>query len=150
MTEIRHPDFPLLPGCWLACMSHFGLRPDTDDALWHELGSRFTVGRLTERYAADFTAIPGIGRSRAANLNAVLAAARYPSPLDIAVHVPYTAGQDEDGVRCARASLRLRMGIDGEGETASAAAGHLHQALHAMIAGCGALRLRLTLVLDLT
>jgi len=25
MTEIRHPDFPLLPGCWLACMSHFGL-----------------------------------------------------------------------------------------------------------------------------
>jgi hypothetical protein len=150
MTDIRHPDFPLLPGCWLSCMGSFGLRPDTGDALWYELGSEFTVGKLMERYAADFTAIPGIGRSRAANLNAVLAAAGYPSPLDIAVHVPYTLEQDEDGVRCARASLRLRMGIGGEGETASAAAEHLRQALHAMIAECGALRLRLTLILDLT
>jgi hypothetical protein len=149
MTEIRHPDFPLLPGCWLSCMSHFGLRPDTDHALWYELGSRFTVGRLTERYA-DFTAIPGIGRSRAADLNAVLAAAGYPAPLDIAVHVPYTIEQDQDGVQCARASLRLRMGIGGEGETAAAAEEHLRQALHAMIAECGALRLRLTLTLDLT
>jgi hypothetical protein len=129
MTEIRHPGFPLLPGCWLACMGSFGLRPDTEDALWHELGSRFTVGKLTERYAADFTAIPGIGPSRAANLNSVLAAAGYPSPLDIAVHAPYT--------------------VDSEGETASAAAEHLRQALYALIAECGALRLRLTMMLDL-
>jgi hypothetical protein len=150
MTEIRHPDFPLLPGCWLSCMGSFGLRSDTDHALWYELGSAFTVGRLLERYGADFSAIPGMGRSRAANLKETLAAARYPTPIDIAVHVPYTLEQDQDGVQCARASLRLRMGIGGEGETAAAAAGHLRQALHAMIAECGALRLRLDLTLDLT
>jgi hypothetical protein len=52
-------------------------------------------------------------------------------------------------VRCAHALLRLGMGVDSEGETASAAAEHLRQALYALIAECGALRLRLTMMLDL-
>jgi hypothetical protein len=80
---IEHPDFPLLSSCRLICLNHFGLRPQTWLALGHELGYSYTVGELMERYEADFSAIPGIGPSRASELVVVLAAAGYPSPLDV-------------------------------------------------------------------
>jgi hypothetical protein len=65
------------------CLNHFGLRPHTWLALGHELGYSYTVGELMERYEADFSAIPGIGPSRTSELVVLLAAAGYPSPLDV-------------------------------------------------------------------
>ena len=83
MLEIKHPDFPLLSSCRLVCLIHFALRTDTWLALGYELEFSCTIGELVESYGADFTGIWGIGPSRAGNLKSVLAAAGYPSPLDV-------------------------------------------------------------------
>jgi hypothetical protein len=80
---IQHPAFPLLSSCRLICLNHFGLRPPTWRALRRELEYGCTVGELMESYKTDLTAIRGIGPSRASELEAVLAAAGYPSPLDV-------------------------------------------------------------------
>jgi hypothetical protein len=54
-----------------------------------------------------------------------------------AVHVPYTVGQDEDGVSCAHAQLRPGVGANGEGEILNAAAADLREALEGLIAVFG-------------
>ena len=51
-----------------------------------------------------------------------------------AVHVPYTVGQDEDGIWCAHAQLRPGVGANGEGDTANAAVADLREALEPLIA----------------
>jgi predicted RNase H-like HicB family nuclease len=51
-----------------------------------------------------------------------------------AVHVPYTAEHDEDGVWCAHAQLRPGMGANGEGDTREAAVADLREALEGLIA----------------
>jgi len=81
MISITHPDFPLLSSCRLVCLMHFALRPDTWVALFNQ--EYETVGGLVAGYGSDFTAIGGIGPSRAGDLKSVLAAAGYPSPLDV-------------------------------------------------------------------
>ena len=53
------------------------------------------------------------------------------------VHVPYTLEQDEDGVWCASAQLRLGVGAVGDGETREAALDDLREALQALIAEVG-------------
>lgn len=53
------------------------------------------------------------------------------------VHVPYTVGQDEDGVWCAHAQLRPGVGAHGEGDSAAAAVADLRQALEGLIAEFG-------------
>jgi predicted RNase H-like HicB family nuclease len=63
------------------------------------------------------------------------------------VHVPYTIDQDEDGVWCAHAQLRPRVGAHGEGETPEAAVADLSQALSGLIAEFGVPQ-ELTLTLD--
>jgi predicted RNase H-like HicB family nuclease len=55
-----------------------------------------------------------------------------------AVHVPYTVGQDEDGIWCAHAQLRPGVGANGEGDTANAAVADLREALEPLIAEFGA------------
>ena len=55
-----------------------------------------------------------------------------------AVRVPYTVGQDEDGIWCAHAQLRPGVGANGEGDTANAAVADLREALEALIAEFGA------------
>jgi predicted RNase H-like HicB family nuclease len=55
-----------------------------------------------------------------------------------AVHVPYTAGQDEDGVWCAHAQLRPGVGANGEGNTLDAAVADLREALEGLVAEFGA------------
>ncbi len=55
-----------------------------------------------------------------------------------AVHVPYTIEQDEDGVWCASAQLRVGVGAGGDGETQEAAVADLREALAALIAEVGA------------
>ncbi len=54
------------------------------------------------------------------------------------VHVPYTIEQDEDGVWCASAQLRVGVGAVGDGETQEAAIADLREALAALIAEVGA------------
>ena len=44
-----------------------------------------------------------------------------------AVHVPYTVGQDEDGVWCAHAQLRPGVEANGEGDTLNAAIADLRE-----------------------
>jgi hypothetical protein len=80
---IEHPDFPLLSSCRLQCLNWYGLRADTWHALHRELGYFYTVGELAERFGTNLIAIRGIGASRACELVVVLAAAGYPSPLDV-------------------------------------------------------------------
>ena len=63
------------------------------------------------------------------------------------VHVPYTVGQDEDGVWCAHAQLRPGVGANGEGETPEAAVADLREALKGLIAEFGPPD-ELTLTLD--
>ena len=63
------------------------------------------------------------------------------------VHVPYTVEQDEDGVWCAHAQLRPRVGANGEGDTPEAAIADLRDALVSLIAEFGAPD-ELTLTLD--
>jgi predicted RNase H-like HicB family nuclease len=63
------------------------------------------------------------------------------------VHVPYTVEQDEDGVWCAHAQLRPRVGANGEGDTPEAAIADLREALVGLIAEFGAPD-ELTLTLD--
>ena len=64
-----------------------------------------------------------------------------------AVHVPYTVGQDEDGVWCAHAQLRLGVGAHGEGNSREAAIADLREALIGLIAEFGVPD-ELTLMLD--
>ena len=75
MPNIPHPLFPLMSTCRLVCLMHFALRPDTWVALFNQ--EYETVGELVEHYGGDFTAIWGIGPSRAGDLETVLAASRY-------------------------------------------------------------------------
>ena len=63
------------------------------------------------------------------------------------VHVPYTIEQDEDGVWCAHAQLRPRVGAHGEGDTPEEALDDLRQALRGLIAEFGVPQ-ELTLTLD--
>ncbi len=81
---IEHPDFPLLSTCRIQCLNYYGIQPNTWHALSRALGYHFTVGELVERYETDFTAIHGIGSTRACDLAAVLATSGYPSPLEVA------------------------------------------------------------------
>jgi predicted RNase H-like HicB family nuclease len=53
------------------------------------------------------------------------------------VHVPYTVEQDEDGVWCAHAQLRPRVGANGEGATREEALADLREALTGLIAEFG-------------
>lgn len=53
------------------------------------------------------------------------------------VHVPYTVTQDEDGVWCATAFLRVGVGAVGEGVTEAEAVADLENALRLLIAGVG-------------
>jgi predicted RNase H-like HicB family nuclease len=53
------------------------------------------------------------------------------------VHVPYVIEQDEDGVWCAHAQLRPRVGAHGEGSTPEEALTDLSQALGGLIAEFG-------------
>ena len=53
------------------------------------------------------------------------------------VHVPYTIEQDEDGVWCASAQLRVGVGAVGDGDTREAAIADLREALKALIAEVG-------------
>ncbi|MFF5208208.1 hypothetical protein [Streptosporangium sp. NPDC000396] len=48
-------------------------------------------------------------------------------------HVPWVLEQDEDGVWCASAQLRLGVGAVGDGPTAEAAVADLREALIALI-----------------
>ena len=64
-----------------------------------------------------------------------------------AVHLPYTVGQDEDGVWCAHAQLRLGVGAHGEGNSRAAAIIDLREALIGPIAEFGVPD-ELTLILD--
>lgn len=64
-----------------------------------------------------------------------------------AVHVPYTVGQDEDGVWCAHAQLRPGVGAHGEGDSREAAIADLREALIGLIAEFGVPD-ELTLMLD--
>ena len=64
-----------------------------------------------------------------------------------AVHIPYTVEQDEDGVWCAHAQLRLGVGANGEGDTREAAVADLREALEGLIAEFGAPQ-ELTLMVD--
>ena len=43
------------------------------------------------------------------------------------VHVPYTVEQDEDGVWCAHAQLRPRVGAHGDGDSPDAAIADLRE-----------------------
>ncbi len=63
------------------------------------------------------------------------------------VHVPYVVEQDEDGVWCAHAQLRPRVGAHGEGDTPDAAIADLRAALSGLIAEFGVPQ-ELTLTLD--
>jgi hypothetical protein len=53
------------------------------------------------------------------------------------VHVPYTVGQDEDGVWCAHAQLRPDVGAHGEGSTQTAAIADLREAMAGLVAEFG-------------
>ena len=63
------------------------------------------------------------------------------------VHVPHAVEQDEDGVWCASAQLRLGVGAVGDGPTAEAAVADLRDALEALLAEVGPPD-ELTLTLD--
>ena len=63
------------------------------------------------------------------------------------VHVPYTVEQDEDGVWCAAARLRLGVGAAGDGPTADAAIADVRGALEVLLAEVGPPD-ELTLTLD--
>lgn len=63
------------------------------------------------------------------------------------MHVPYVVDQDEDGVWCAHAQLRPRVGAHGEGDTPEAAVADLREALSGLIAEFGVPQ-ELTLTLD--
>jgi predicted RNase H-like HicB family nuclease len=63
------------------------------------------------------------------------------------VHVPYSVEQDEDGVWCAHAQLRPRVGAHGEGDTPEAAIADLREALTGLIEEFGVPD-ELTLTLD--
>jgi predicted RNase H-like HicB family nuclease len=63
------------------------------------------------------------------------------------VHVPYSVEQDEDGVWCAHAQLRPRVGAHGEGDTSEAAIADLREALTGLIEEFGVPD-ELTLTLD--
>jgi predicted RNase H-like HicB family nuclease len=65
-----------------------------------------------------------------------------------AVHLPYTAEQDEDGVWCAHAQLRPGVGAYGEGDSREAAIADLREALIGLIAEFGVPH-ELTLILDI-
>jgi hypothetical protein len=54
------------------------------------------------------------------------------------VYVPYTDRQDENGVWCAHAQLRPRVGANGEGEAAEAAVEDLRRALIVLVEEFGA------------
>ena len=54
-----------------------------------------------------------------------------------AVHLPYTVEQDEDGVWCAHAQLRLGVGAHGEGNSREGAIADLREALMGLIAEFG-------------
>lgn len=64
-----------------------------------------------------------------------------------AVHVPYTVEQDEDGVWCAHAQLRPRVGANGEGATRAEAVADLREALGTLIAEFGVPK-EMTLTVD--
>ena len=63
------------------------------------------------------------------------------------IHVPYTLEQDEDGVWCASAQLRLGVGAVGDGATPEEAIADLREALMLLIEEVGAPP-ELTLTLD--
>lgn len=63
------------------------------------------------------------------------------------VHVPYTIEQDEDGVWCASAQLRIGVGAVGDGATADEAIADLRDALTALVTEVGVPQ-ELTLTLD--
>lgn len=65
----------------------------------------------------------------------------------VEVRIPYVVEQDEDGVWCAHAQLRPRVGAHGEGDTADAAVADLREALNGLIAEFGVPR-ELTLTMD--
>lgn len=54
------------------------------------------------------------------------------------VHVPYVVEQDEDGVWCANAQLRPRIGANGFGDTEAEAIADLREALILLIEEYGA------------
>lgn len=54
------------------------------------------------------------------------------------MHVPYTLEQDEDGVWCASALVRLGAGAVGDGITPEEAVADLREALASLIAEIGA------------
>jgi hypothetical protein len=54
-----------------------------------------------------------------------------------AVHLPHTVEQDEDGVWCAHAQLRLGVGAHGEGGSREGAIADLCEALIGLIAEFG-------------
>jgi len=61
--------------------------------------------------------------------------------------VPYSVEQDEDGVWCAAAQLRLGVGAVGDGPTPEAAIADLREALQLLLAEVGPPD-ELTLTLD--
>ena len=54
------------------------------------------------------------------------------------VHVPYVVDQDEDGMWCATAQLRVGVGAVGEGETKEQAIADLQEAIAVLISEVGA------------
>lgn len=63
------------------------------------------------------------------------------------LHVPYMIERDEDGVWCAHAQPRPRVGANGEGDTPEAAIADLREALTGLIAEFGVPE-ELTLLVD--
>ena len=63
------------------------------------------------------------------------------------VHVPYTVEQDEDGVWCAHAQLKPRLGAHGDGPTPEAAVADLREAVAGLVAEFGIAQ-ELTITLD--
>jgi predicted RNase H-like HicB family nuclease len=53
------------------------------------------------------------------------------------VHVPYTVGQDEDGIWCAHAWLGSSGGANGNGSTREAALADLREAIEMVISEDG-------------
>jgi predicted RNase H-like HicB family nuclease len=54
------------------------------------------------------------------------------------IHLPYSVEQDEDGIWCASAQLRLGVGAVGDGATAEEAIADLREALATLIKEVGA------------